>query len=391
VVAVVLIAGTLYTPDEIAGPLAISLEDGLVAAVSADVDAARASAERVLDLSAWRVAPGYIDLHTHGFGGFDVTDGTQADLVAMAAALPATGVTAFYPTIASTLPAETQRQVERVASAMHGGGAEMLGIRLEGPYINREKKGAQYEAAIRPPDVAELERLIASGPIRALDFAPEQDADGALLAALVRHGILACIGHTAATYAQARAAIDAGARHCTHLFNAMPPLDHRAPGAPGALLTDSRATLELIADGVHLHPAMLRLVVLARGARSVALVTDAMSAAGLGEGSFTFLERTVAVAGGAVRLADGTLAGSVLSMDVAVRNMVNLVGLSWSDAIRMATLTPATIAGVADRKGRIAPGADADLVVLDAEGRVQQTFRAGLPLPLGEGRGEGSL
>jgi N-acetylglucosamine-6-phosphate deacetylase len=157
----------------------------------------------------------------------------------------------------------------------------------------------------------------------------------------------------------------------------MPPLEHRSPGPAGALLTDARATVEVIADGVHVHPAVLRLVVLARGPEAVALVTDALSCAGRGEGEFTFGDRQVHVVDGAARLADGTLAGSVLTMDQAVRNLVNLVGVTWSEAIRMATLTPAKIAGVADRKGHLKPGADADLVVLDEAGLVQQTWRAG--------------
>jgi N-acetylglucosamine-6-phosphate deacetylase len=380
VASTVLIAGTLYDPRDIGGPVALLLDDGRVTGVSQDVEAARRSAERVVDLSAWRVAPGFIDLHTHGFGGSDVTAGPEAELAAMAAGLPATGVTAFYPTIASSPARETLIQVERVASVMkatQARSAEMLGIRLEGPFISRAKKGAQLEAAIRPPDLSELERLTALGPVRLLDFAPEEDASGELLRWLVERRIVACIGHTSANYAQAVAAIDAGARHCTHLFNAMPPMDHRAPGVAGALLTDTRATVELIADGVHVHPAMLRLALRLRGPAQVALITDAISAAGLGEGVFEFVGREIRVSRGAVRLADGTLAGSVLTLDHAVRNVVNLVGASWPDAIRMATLTPATIAGVAERKGQLVPGADADLVVLDASGQVRQTWRAG--------------
>jgi N-acetylglucosamine-6-phosphate deacetylase len=376
----VLVAGTLYEPREIGGPVALLLDERRVAGVSHDLESARRSADRVIDLSAWRVAPGYLDLHTHGFAGNDVSGGSTAELAAMASRLPSTGVTGFCPTIASSGPEQTLRQVERIASLRESAqarSAEVLGIRLEGPFISRAKKGAQLESAIRRPNIAELQRLAARGPIRMLDFAPEEDADGALLRALLEQRIVACIGHTAASYSQAQAAIDAGARHCTHLFNAMPPLEHRAPGAAGALLTDSRATVEVIADGVHVHPAVLRLAVQARGPDAVALVTDALAGAGTGEDSFTFGDRQVSVRGGAARLADGTLAGSVLRMDQAVRNMVSLVGVSWSDAIRMATLTPARIAREADRKGHLRPGADADLVVLDASGEVEQTWRAG--------------
>jgi N-acetylglucosamine-6-phosphate deacetylase len=376
----VLIAAGAYLPDEIEGPVAITLRDGRIERISRDMDAASRSVEHVLDLGDLRVAPGYVDLHTHGFGGYDVTSGTEADLSAMAKALPSTGVTAFYPTIASTGPSDTERQVERINTVMSRSeldGAEVLGIRLEGPYISRAKKGAQAETAIRPPDPVELAHLAQLGPIRFVDFAPEEDAGFALLRSLVERGIVATIGHTTASYEQALAAIDAGARHCTHLFNAMLPLEHRAPGAAGALLTDTRSTIEVIADGIHVHPAVLRLVLRARAPSVVALVTDAISAAGLDDGDFEFVGRRVRVRDGAVRLEDGTLAGSVLTMDQAVRNAVNLVGLTWSDAIRMATLTPSTIAGVAARKGRLKQGGNADLVVLDDRGNVRQTWRAG--------------
>jgi N-acetylglucosamine-6-phosphate deacetylase len=188
---------------------------------------------------------------------------------------------------------------------------------------------------------------------------------------------LACIGHTASTYEQAIRAIDEGARHSTHLFNAMSPLEHRAPGAVGALLTDRRATVEIIADGIHVHPAMIRLVIVARGFREVALVTDAVAPAGLPAGEYEFVGRTVTVRNGAVRLPSGSLAGSVLTLDRAVRNIVTFTGLGWPEAIAMATHVPATIADVALRKGRIAPGADADLVALDDRGFVQRTWVRG--------------
>ncbi|HEY2592957.1 MAG TPA: amidohydrolase family protein, partial [Chloroflexota bacterium] len=206
----------------------------------------------MIDLRPWSVAPGWVDLHTHGFGGHDVTSGSEADLLGMARKLPSTGVTAFYATIASTGPTETARQVARIARAMEGldnASSEILGIRLEGPYISRAKRGAQYEPAIRRPDPDELQALVSQGPIRMVDFAPEEDDDFRLLQAMLQFGLIPSIGHTTATYARTIAAIDAGARHCAHLFNAMPPLEHRAPGAAGALLCDGRPSVEIIADG----------------------------------------------------------------------------------------------------------------------------------------------
>jgi N-acetylglucosamine-6-phosphate deacetylase len=387
----ILIASELYLPDRVAGPAAVVVANGTIQAVWRDVDARtapqRAARElgsvlvSVTDLRPWRVAPGFIDLHTHGLNGHDVISGPQSDISAMACDLPRTGVTAFYPSIASSGREETKRQVLRIEAARRDTAAEtaaeILGIRLEGPFISRVKKGAQDESAIRPPDPVELDELADLGRVCIVDFAPEEDQGQHLLAALNRRGILASIGHTMATYAEAIAALDGGARHCTHLFNAMPPIGHRAPGAAGALLTDRRATVEVIADGIHLHPATLSLVVAARGPRDVALVTDAVAAAGLSDGTHPFVGRTVILKDGAVRLPDGTLAGSALTLDRAVRNMVTLAGVDWSDAIRMATLTPANIAGVANRKGCIKPGSDADLLALDGQGIIQRVWTRG--------------
>lgn len=385
---VALVAAGLYAPEPVPGPVAVLLVGDRIVDVWRTTDARRAAARlggegRVVDLGEAVLAPGFIDLHVHAFRGHDATTGGSEEVAAMARELPSTGVTAFFPTVASAPPEATERQVRRIARVAEEGppapAAEVLGVRLEGPYISRARKGAQDERAIRPPDVTELARLAeaAGGWLRILDFAPEEDADGRLLAALVERGVLACVGHTAATYEQALRAIDGGARHSTHLFDAMTPLAHRAPGVPGAFLADRRATVEVIADGIHLHPAVLRLVLAARGADAVALVTDAVAAAGLGDGEYEFTGRRVVVREGAVRLEDGTLAGSTLTLDRAVRNMVELAGASREEAIRMATWTPARIAGVAGRKGRIAPGLDADLVALDAEGGVAATWTRG--------------
>ena len=401
----VLVAGKLFAPEEIPGPVAVVLEGTTIRDIwrGMDADAIRQrvtelrldSAVEVVDLAAWSLAPGYIDLHTHGFCGHDVTTGTQEDVEEMACELPSTGVTSFFPTIATLDRLDTLPQVQRVAHAAenqkHPLAAEILGLRLEGPFINRAKKGAQYEPGIRPPDIAELEELVAAarGWARIIDYAPEEDRDARFLATVVRLGLLPCIGHTAATYEQVIRAIDGGVRHSTHLFNAMSPLDHRSPGVPGALLTDSRATIEIIADGIHMHPAITKLVIAARGFRDVALITDAVSPAGLPEGTYEFVGREVVVRDGAVRMNDGSLAGSILTLDRAVRNVVAFAGTGWSEAIAMATQVPARIAGMGLRKGRIAPGADADLVALDERGCVRRTWVRGLLAYQGEPTSEG--
>ena len=389
----IVIAGRLYAPEEIAGPVAVVLEGKTIRDIWRGEDATSAQKRieeqwpgavvEVTDLGSWSLAPGYIDLHIHGFHGHDVTTGSQEDVESIAHQLPQTGVTSFFPTIATLGKVETLSQVRTIASAAEnqddGYAAEILGMRLEGPFICRAKKGAQYEPGIRPPDPQEMEELVAAGRgwVRIVDYAPEEDEHDLFLATAVRLGILTCVGHTSATYEQAIRAIDGGARHSTHLFNAMSPLAHRAPGVAGAFLTDARATVEIIADGIHMHPAIAQLVVAARGSRSVALITDAVAPTGLPEGDYDFVGRKVTLCCGAVRLTDGSLAGSVLTLDSAVRNMVAFTKCGWSEAIAMATQVPATIAHMDQRKGRIAPGADADLVALNEHGFVQYTWVRG--------------
>ena len=390
----ILAASTLYTPEEVpGGPACVVIEGTRIrdiwrATTAADARQRIAAlmpgvAADIIDLGTARLAPGFIDLHIHGFHGYDANAGSSSDLREMARLLPSRGMTAFYPTIATTSQRHMAACVASVAeaAARQPGApmAEIVGMRLEGPFINPIKKGAQYGGDIRPPDPGELAALadIGQGLVRLIDLAPEIAGAAQLLEAAVRLGIIPCIGHTNATYEQAIQAIASGVRHSTHLFNAMSPLNHHAPGVPGALLTDDRATIEIIADGVHLAPPLLRLVLRARPARDVALVTDAMPAAGLPDGEYDFLRRTVFVREGAARLADGVLAGSTLTLDQAVRNMVKYTGIAWATAIEMATATPARIGGIDARKGRLAPDYDADIVALDAEGCVIRTWTRG--------------
>jgi N-acetylglucosamine-6-phosphate deacetylase len=392
----ILAAGALYTPEEIPGPACVVVEGTRIRdiwpATTAEEARARLTtltpdatevAADIVDLGGLRLAPGFIDLHIHGFHGYDVNAGSASDLRAMARLLPAAGTTAWYPTIATTSRQHTAECVRKIADVAterpEAMMAEVAGMRLEGPFISAAKKGAQYGGDIRPPDPVELRALaeMGRGLVRFVDFAPEEAGANQLLAALVELGIVPCIGHTNATYEQAMWAIAAGARHATHLFNAMSPLRHHAPGVPGALLTDDRATVEIIADGVHLAPSLLRLVLRARAPRDVALVTDAMLAAGLPDGEYEFLHRTVTVSDGTARLASGALAGSTLTLAQAVRNMVTYADVSWETAIAMATTTPARIAGIGARKGRLAPSYDADIVALDAAGQVVRTWTRG--------------
>lgn len=356
------------------------LESGLVANVTVGVSGDRISAIEIGDdaspFDADLVAPGFVDLQYNG--GFGVEIGAAADAIALVAArLPATGVTSFLPTLVS-LRAEAYR--DALAAFGHAqiaqGDAKPLGLHLEGPFLSVDAPGAHDAAAIAAADDALFDELVASGRVALMTIAPEREGALARIARLVAEKIVVSIGHTRATYEQALAAADAGATTVTHLFNAMTPFDHRAPGVVGAALADERITCGMIADGVHLHDVTTRFALRVKGPDRVVLVTDAMAAAGMGPGTYALAGKTVRVDDTSARLDDGTLAGSILTMDRAVKNVVAL-GTPLADALRMASTTPARVLGLAG-KGRIAVGADADIVLLSDDLAVTGTMIAGV-------------
>ncbi|HEX9460939.1 MAG TPA: N-acetylglucosamine-6-phosphate deacetylase, partial [Thermoanaerobaculia bacterium] len=289
------------------------------------------------------------------------------------------GTTALAATTLSASRQHLHDAVTAIARASHAGGAVICGIHLEGPYISVARAGAQDVGSIRPAEILELAALLAEGPhLRwMMTVAPEIEGVRALIEHF-RDRILFSIGHTAADYADCVAALQWGASHFTHLFNAMTGLEHRRPGAVGAALTSVDATAELIADGIHVHPAVLRIAALAMPHR-IALVTDAVRACGMPDGTYKLYEHEITVADGAARLADGTLAGSVLTMRCAVQNMVELAGLPLELVLPLATEVPARILGIGDRKGKLAPGYDADIVVLTDRFEIAATYLRGQP------------
>ncbi|HEY8927327.1 MAG TPA: amidohydrolase family protein, partial [Polyangia bacterium] len=306
------------------------------------------------------------------------------------AALPATGVTAFLPTLVSRPEADyaacfAALDEERAAAARgeRAGSARILGLHLEGPLLAPTRAGAHARAAIDAATASTIDRLGDPARVRLVTLAPERDGALALIAALRARGVAVSLGHTDATFETFTAGVDAGARLATHVFNAMSPLHHRAPGATGAALSDDRVTALAIADGVHTHPAVFRLTARAKGPRRLALVTDAIAAAGLGPGASALAGRPVTVDATSARLADGTLAGSTLTLDRAVRNASQFASLSIEEVVEMASGTPrAALLGTgADHAGDgtrgLGPGAPADLVLLDADLSVRATFVGG--------------
>lgn len=377
-------ARTILTPTE-------RIEDGCVLVRDARIEAVGPRSSVSVPAEArWTdagelLAPGFIDVHVHGAGGHDVMEGSPEALREIGQVLARHGTTAYVPTTVTASVEETLPALERMSAAIRQArqesawpGAEPLGIHLEGPFISRRQRGAHPERFIQESSVELLERMLAAarGEARILTVAAEIEGVEALLRLAGEHGVVVALGHSDATYEQTTHAIELGARHGVHLFNAMRAFHHREPGIVGAILTDARVTAELIADGVHVEPAALRLVVAAKGPDGVILVSDATSATGMPEGSYQLGPMRVTVREGACRNEEGKLAGSVLTLDRALRTMVKL-GFELSQVVRMLTLNPARLLGLAGRKGVIAPGADADLVFLGLALEVRGTVIGG--------------
>jgi len=336
------------------------------------------------DLRGLIVAPGFIDLHVHGGGGFSLVDGDAKELGGYARWAATRGVTGFLVTL---VPDTRQRILETIDSTVAAldtmsEGARPLGINLEGPFLNPSRCGALRCDVLRPADVRELRQylLAARGLLRLMTLAPELPGAGAVIAEAVNAGVVVALGHSDATYEEAAGAFSLGVGHVTHCFNAMRPFHHRDPGCVGAALNALDVTCELIADGVHVHPAAMEMLLRLKGVEKTVLVSDGIPLAGLDDGSFELQGERVDVKGGVARREDGTLAGSAAPLDAMVRNAVAWLPVSAAEAIRMATLNPASVIGLADRKGRIAPGYDADLVVLTPDLHVVMTFVAGEPV-----------
>lgn len=369
---------TLYTPQRSFTRGAVLVDAGRIVAVDDAERLPPPPAARVLDLTGLLLAPGFLDLQCNGGFGDDFT-ADPTTLWRVAAQLPRTGVTAFLPTVI-TAPLErmTAAQAVLAAGASTGfRGAWPLGLHLEGPFLHPAKKGAHNPAYLRMPDLDAVQDWSPEKQVRLVTLAPELPGALELAATLHARGVLSSAGHSTASFEQAVAGFDAGIRYGTHLFNAMPSLLHRDPGLPGALLTDDRVTVGLIADGIHTHPAIVKLVWQALGPQRLNLVTDAMAALGMPPGTHWLGDYPVIVDGHSCRLADGTLAGSILPLDQALRNLVLFSGCSVADALATVTATPARLLGLEQDLGRLAPGLRADLVVLSPDLHVLMTMIGG--------------
>lgn len=363
------LSGPTLLPDGQITPATVTINNKCIGSIALGYDP---TADIVTDGC---IAPGLIDLQLNGGWGEDFTTDprTVADV---AFKLPRTGVTAFLPTIVtSTFESYAQRLNEIGAIEPDPRAAAVLGVHLEGPYLNPRRKGAHDPALLRAIDPDEVARWADHPLVRIATLAPELPGALDAIARLRSQGIVVSAGHSDASYEQAEAGFAAGVGWGTHVFNAMSGMQHREPGLATALL-NSNIPCGIIPDGVHTHPALLALALRAKGVAGLTLVSDAMAALGMPRGSYRLAEREVVVDATSARLPDGTLAGSILTLDQALRNMITFTGCTLADALRMATETPARVLGLTS-KGRIAPGCDADIVVLNRDLIVAQTFVCG--------------
>lgn len=356
---------------------AVLIRDGVIERVEPSLPR---GARRALAVLNAHVLPGFVELHVHGAMGCDAAGADPACNDRIRSWLARQGVTLFAAAVVSSPPERTVAAVEALMGlAGRRDGPELVGILLEGPFLAPGKKGAHRPECLRLPDSDLLDRLLEPirPPIRPLLLvAPELPGALELIARARARGVIVGLGHSAADHDTTKRALDAGASYGIHLWNAMGPLGHRTPGIVGALLDDGRATVELIADPNHVHPAVMRLTVRAAGPGRVALVTDTTGPAGLPPGRHPWEGTVVDVDASTIRLPDGTLAGSALDGPTLVRTVREL-GLTWVDLARMRSETPARLLGLGRRAGRIAPGRPADLTVVADDGRVAATVVAG--------------
>ncbi|MEU0988954.1 N-acetylglucosamine-6-phosphate deacetylase [Streptomyces sp. NPDC005953] len=368
---------TILTGARVVLPTGI-VENGQVSIEGTKITGAAPATAPHRDLSGHWIVPGFVDIHNHGGGGGSFTGGSAEDVLQGVRTHREHGTTTL---VASMVTAEIDFLAHRagVLSELVEQG-DLAGIHFEGPFISPCRKGAHSEELLRDPDPAEVRKLIdaARGTAKMVTLAAELPGGIDSVRLLAEHGVIAAIGHTDATYEQTVEAINAGATVATHLFNAMPPLGHRSPGPIVALLEDERITVELINDGTHLHPAALELAFHRAGAGRVAFITDAMDAAGFGDGRYQLGPLAVDVIDGVARLTEGgSIAGSTLTLDTAFRRAATVDRLPVTDIVQAISVNPAKLLGAYDRVGSLEPGKDADLVVLDDQFRLKGVMRQG--------------
>ncbi|ADD01529.1 N-acetylglucosamine-6-phosphate deacetylase [Thermoanaerobacter italicus Ab9] len=369
--------GEIYTHDEIIYNGDLLISEGKILEIGKNLNTNDAE---VIDLKGKKIVPGFIDIHIHGGVGHDTMDANYEALNAISVHLARHGVTSFCATTMTMDVPYILNALKNINETMKKGtaGAQILGTYVEGPFISKEHKGAQDEKYIIPPDKNLFDEFleIAGGNIKVIALAPEKDPEGSFIEHVTKKGVKVSLGHTNATYEEMKNGVEHGATIAVHTYNGMKGLHHREPGALGEVFLDDRIYSEIIVDFIHTHPASVKLLIKIKGTDKVILISDAMSACGLGDGEYKLGGQKVFVKNGEARLESGSLAGSTLTLDKAVKNITSL-GVPLFEACKMASLNPAKAIGVDDRKGIIEVGKDADIVVLNNDLTVYMTIIEG--------------
>lgn len=377
-----IVNGNIHTPNGFINGGYVLVNNGILKEIGKNVPEYIPQSTSVIDAMGKNVLPGFIDIHVNGGGGHLAVDGHRNAIISMAIAHAKYGTTAMVPTTISVDEEKLIRTISAVSELVEipTGGAEVLGIHLEGPFLNPTKRGAHRKEFLKLPSVKYFNELskLAKGSIRILSLAPELEGSEEVIHYAQQNNVLIALAHSDADYQMTLKAINSGMTLCSHLFNAMQPLTHRMPGPIGAFLTTPNTYVELISDGVHVHPAVMEIAIKAKGPSGVALVTDAVTPAGTSMTKFDIMGTQLEVKGNSCYSSDGNLAGSALTMNKAVQILIEKTSVSFNDAVMMASMTPATLLGLGKRKGSLEVGKDADIVIVDADWNVYATVVGGI-------------
>ncbi|MDW0109890.1 N-acetylglucosamine-6-phosphate deacetylase [Sporosarcina aquimarina] len=374
---ILLTNGTVVTPEGVLENTDLFIKDGIIQEIATSIER---EADEVIQANGGYVLPGFIDMHIHGAAGADVMDATEEALETMANVLPNEGTTSFLATSMTQSPEAIEAAMKNVASfSTKPGQAQMIGLHLEGPFVSPKRAGAQPLEHICPPDAEQFDvwQRASGDKIKMVTLAPEEPNGFSFIQKLASEGIVASMGHTDATIAQMEEAAKAGACQATHLYNQMSPFHHREPGAIGGVLLEDELSAEVIADFIHSHPKAVELAYRVKGPDGIILITDAMRAKGLEPGEYELGGQPVHVSEKDARLQDGTLAGSILTMENAVKNIVSILNISPLEVAKISSGNAARQLGLT-QKGSLVAGNDADIVILDKEWSIMQTICGGI-------------
>jgi N-acetylglucosamine-6-phosphate deacetylase len=384
-VVTALLARQLLTPLVRVDDAVLVIDEGIIAAVGARADISLPSNARVVDFGDAILTPGLIDIHIHGGAGYDVMDSSDDGMAAIERLMPLHGVTSYCPTTVTAPLEQTLTALEKLAAAVEEGKtrpnhdrAQPLGIHLEGPFLSHARRGVHPSIDLQRVSTASFDTMwnAAAGKVSMLTIAPELNGALELITMAASRGVCVSIGHTNADLTQTSAGVQAGARHATHTFNAMRRMTHRDPGVLGELLTNNAVTADIIVDGLHVDPAVVELFMRVKGMDRAVLITDAISATGMPDGLYRLGSFEVQVRDGRCE-SYGKLAGSVLTLDVALRNVMKFARLTFQDSLRLATINPARVLHLENQKGVLKPGSDADIAVFSPNGEVRRTIVRG--------------